>query len=98
MKRYLSIAMAVLLMAGVFTGCGCMDRNVSSHPGGMITEETTRPTIMPEPTATHATTAPTEHRTEPTTTTDATIPGTTGTTNPTETTGMARGRINNQPR
>lgn len=55
MKRILSLVLAAAMMAAVFTGCGCMDRNVSSHPGGMITEETTRPTVMPHPTATHST-------------------------------------------
>ena len=54
MRRILSLTMALALTAVLFTGCGC-EANVSTHPGGMITEETTRPTVMPKPTATHAT-------------------------------------------
>ena len=54
MRRILSLTMALALMAALFTGCGC-EANVSTHPGGMITEETIRPTVMPKPTATHAT-------------------------------------------
>ena len=100
MKKMLSMTLALALMAALFTGCGCA-ANVSTHPGGMITEETTRPTVMPTPTATHETTRPTEttHATMPT------VPGTaptdsssapsdtptTGTT-PTEVTGNARSR------
>ena len=60
MKRITSLALALALTAALFTGCGCS--NVSTHPGGMITEETTRPTVMPHPTATHETTRPTESR------------------------------------
>lgn len=51
MKKILSFALVVTLMAALFTGCGCA-ANVSDHPGGMITEE---PTVMPRPTATHTT-------------------------------------------
>ena len=69
MKQIISLALALALMAALFTGCGC-SANVSTHPGGMITEETTRPSIMPTPTATHETTRPTEmtrpHATMPT--------------------------------
>jgi hypothetical protein len=55
MKQILSLALVLALTAALLTGCGC-SANVSDHPGGMITEEpTTRPTIMPSPTATHAT-------------------------------------------
>ena len=55
MKQILSLTLALVLTAALFTGCGC-SANVSTHPGGMITEEpTTRPTVMPSPTATHAT-------------------------------------------
>ena len=61
MKQIISLALALALMAALFTGCGC-SANVSTHPGGMITEETTRPSIMPTPTdnapATDTTTAP----------------------------------------
>ena len=71
MKQILSLALALVLTASLLTGCGCA-ANVSTHPGGMITEEpTTRPTVMPTPTATHETTRPTEatrpHMTDPTT-------------------------------
>ena len=55
MKQILSLALVLALTAALLTGCGCA-ANVSDHPGGMITEEpTTRPTVMPSPTATHAT-------------------------------------------
>ena len=55
MKQILSLALVLALTAALLTGCGCT-ANVSDHPGGMITEEpTTRPTVMPSPTATHAT-------------------------------------------
>ena len=65
MKRIVSCALCAALVAALFTGCGCMDRNISTHPGGMITEE---PTILPHPTATHETTTPTHatHPAEPT--------------------------------
>ena len=84
MKTMLSLILAAALTLALFTGCGCA-ANVSTHPGGMITEETTRPTVMPMPTATHETTRPTEHR--PTMPTDgATIPTETTVTPPTDTT------------
>ena len=69
MKTILSLALAAALTLGLFTGCGCA-ANVSTHPGGMITEEPTRPSIVPTPTATHETTRPTEatHATMPTVT------------------------------
>ena len=75
MKRITSLALALALTAALFTGCGCS--NVSTHPGGMITEEATRPTVMPTPTATHETSRPTE-MTRPTETTHATMPTVTG--------------------
>ncbi len=99
MKQLLSLVLALALTAALLTGCGCA-ANVSTHPGGMITEETTRPTVMPHPTATHETTRPTE-------TTHATMPTVTGShptdgssvpsdaaesTTPTDTTGSARSR------
>ena len=75
MKRIMSLTLALALMAALFTGCGC-SANVSDHPGGMITNSTTEPSIMPHPTATHATeprettlprpTAPTGTTAEPT--------------------------------
>jgi len=78
MRRIFSLTMALALMAALFTGCGC-EANVSTHPGGMITEETTKPTVMPKPTATHAT--------EPK---DTTLPTVTG-SDPTAETGGANG-------
>ena len=84
MKKILSLTLAAALTLALFTACGC-SANVSTHPGGMITEETTRPTIMPMPTATHETTRPTEHR--PTMPTDnTTIPTDNAPTTPTDTT------------
>ena len=69
MKKILSLTLAAALILAMLTACGC-SANVSTHPGGMITEETTRPAIMPTPTATHETTRPTEmtrpHATMPT--------------------------------
>ena len=59
MKKILSLILAMALTAALFTGCGCA-ANVSTHPGGMITEESTRPSVMPMPTATHETTRPVE--------------------------------------
>ena len=92
MKKMLSITLALALMAALFTGCGCA-ANVSTHPGGMITEESTRPSIMPMPTATPETTRPTApslpHATMPT----ATGSDPTGeSTAPTESTMMPRHR------
>ena len=81
--------LAAALTLALFTGCGCA-ANVSTHPGGMITEETTRPAVMPMPTATHETTRPTEHRPTMPTGTEATgessIPTETTVTTPTDTT------------
>ena len=59
MKQTLSLLLAMALAAALFTGCACT-ANVSTEPHGMITEETTRPTVMPTPTATHETTRPME--------------------------------------
>ena len=104
MKRIASLALALALTAALFTGCGCA-ANVSNHPGGMITEETTRPTVMPTPTATHETTRPTEttHATMPTVTgsdpTDSSsMPTDNAPTTPTDTTSNARGRGHNPSR
>jgi hypothetical protein len=93
MKKLLSLTLAAALTLAMLTACGC-SANVSTHPGGMITEETTH--IMPTPTATHETTRPTEttrpHATMPTVdgsmpTDNATPDGTTGmNTTPTDTT------------
>ena len=95
MKKMLSMTLALALMAALFTGCGCA-ANVSTHPGGMITEESTRPSIMPMPTATHETTRPTApslpHASMPT----ATGSEPTGeSTAPTESTMMPRHRNRN---
>lgn len=69
MKRYLCIAMALVLMASLFVGCGC--QNVSERKDGRITEPTNLlPTITTEPT--HATTRPTVE-THPSTGTHPTI-------------------------
>ena len=77
MKKFLSLTLVAALTLALFAACGC-SANVSTHPGGMITEETSRPTIMPTPTATHETTRPTE-----TTRPHATMPTVTG-SQPTE--------------
>lgn len=74
MKKYICTAMALLMAASLFVGCGCT-RNVNQRPDGMITESTIAPTTNPMPTmttppeeSTRATTEPTTHRetTEPT--------------------------------
>ena len=86
MKKILSLTLAAALTLGLLTACGC-SANVSTHPGGMITEETTRPTVMPMPTATHETTRPTEPRPHATMPTDGTtIPTDNAPTTPTDTT------------
>ena len=95
MKTILSLTLAAALTLGLFTGCGCA-ANVSTNPNGMITDETTRPSVMPTPTATHAT-EPTQtrpHTTTPTGGSYETAPdGTTGgTTTPTDSTMEPRGR------
>ena len=95
MKTILSLTLAAALTLGLFTGCGCA-ANVSTNPNGMITDETTRPSVMPTPTATHAT-EPTQtrpHATTPTGGSYETAPdGTTGgTTTPTDSTMESRGR------
>ena len=95
MKKMLSMTLALALTAALFTGCGCA-ANVSTHPGGMITEESTRPSIMPMPTATHETTRPTAPSLP-----HATMPTATGSepsgesTAPTESTMMPRYRNRN---
>ena len=67
MKQILSLVLVLALTAALFTGCGCA-ANVSTHPGGMITEGTSEPAIMPHPTATHETKPrETTHPTQPTT-------------------------------
>ena len=96
MKKFLSLTLAAALTLAMLTACGC-SANVSTHPGGMITEETTH--IMPTPTATHETTRPTApslpHATMPT----ATGSEPTGeSTAPTESTMMPRHRNRNTER
>ena len=61
MKKFLSLTLAAALTLAMLTACGC-SANVSTHPGGMITEVTTRPT---EPTRPHAT-MPTQDGSTPT--------------------------------
>ena len=109
MKKILSLTLAMALMAAAFTGCAC-EANVSTHPGGMITEESTRPSVMPHPTATHETTRPTQpplpHATMPTATgseptggsSDPTDNTTGGSSTPTDTTMDARHRTRNRDR
>ena len=107
MKKILSLTLAMALMAAAFTGCAC-EANVSTHPGGMITEESTRPSIMPHPTATHETTRPTQatlpQATMPTVTGSEPVGGTskptddTADTTPTDTTMDARHRTRNSDR
>ena len=68
MKKYLYTAMALLLAASLFTGCGCTNRNVSENPNGLITDPTTM-TTSPIPTMTtppEVTTMPTRETTAPT--------------------------------
>ena len=98
MKKLLSLTLAAALTLALLTACGC-SANVSTHPGGMITEETTH--IMPTPTATHETTRPTEmtrpHATMPTgtgneATGENSMPTDTTVTTPTDTTTDARSR------
>ncbi|MBR7179708.1 MAG: hypothetical protein IKD27_09385 [Oscillospiraceae bacterium] len=97
MKQFVSLALTLVLMGGVLTGCAC-SANVSDHPGGMITEETH---VRPHPTETHETSRPTE-TTRPRETTMPTLPMTEPTapsstpsgegSMPTDTTGSTRNR------
>lgn len=102
MKRILSFSLALMMLLTLFTGCGCMDQNVSTHPSGVITESTSAPTIVPHPTATHATEPKGTEATTGPSATDAT--GTTGMTGeasqPTDSTTVprARGRVQDQTR
>ena len=97
MKQILSLLLAMVMAAALFTGCAC-SANVSTDPNGMITEEpTTRPTVMPTPTATHETTRPTETTLPTVTGSDPTdgssVPSDAAeSTTPTDTTGSARNR------
>ena len=98
MKKILSLVLAAALSAALFTGCGC-EANVSDHPGGMITEEAT---VMPRPTATHATEPKQTHATEPKATTLPPATDETGMTGesslPTDTTSDPRARNRNTVR
>ena len=71
MKKYFCTALALLLAASLFTGCGCTNRNVSERPDGMITAPST---VNPTPTMTTPTTEVTRETTLPTT--EATMPST----------------------
>lgn len=54
MKKYLLSAGALVLLAAMLFGCGM--KNVSEHPGGIITDPTdVMPTIIPEPSMTSPT-------------------------------------------
>ncbi|MBR2048824.1 MAG: hypothetical protein IJ960_09540 [Oscillospiraceae bacterium] len=64
MKKYFCTALALLLAASLFTGCGCTNRNVSNRPDGVITDPTT---VNPTPTMTTPTTESTRETTMPTT-------------------------------
>lgn len=83
MKKYICTALALLMAASIFVGCGCTNRNVSTNPNGMITDSTTiAPTTNPIPTMTtphDETTRPAEPHRETTAPT-----GTTGHTAPTD--------------
>ena len=95
MKNILSLTLAMALMAALFTGCGCA-ANVSTNPSGIITEEPTRPSLMPTPTATHETTLPPvttrPHATAPATNGTDPTDGTVTESGSTETTMMPRHR------
>lgn len=89
MKKILSLILVMTMMAALFTGCGCA-ANVSTHPGGMITEESTRPSVMPTPTATHETTRPIPPATSSDPTTQSPMDTTGAATTPTDTTMMPK--------
>ena len=72
MKKYICTAMALLMAASLFVGCGCTNRNVSDHPGGKITAPTAA--TNPMPTMTEPTTETTRPSTVPTT--EGTMPST----------------------
>lgn len=73
MKKYICTALALVMAASLFVGCGCTNRNVSDHPGGKITDPTTAATnpmptmTTPPEESTRATTAPTQESTLPST-------------------------------
>lgn len=83
MKKYICTALALLMAASLFVGCGCTNRNVSDQTDGMITDPTTMaPTTNPMPTMTtpadettrpnRETTLPSSAATDPTGETDHT--------------------------
>lgn len=72
MKKYFCTALALLLAASLFTGCGCTNQNVSNHPGGKVTAPTTPVTTNPMPTMTTPTTETTTPPTQTTAPTQAT--------------------------
>lgn len=79
MKKYLCTALALMMAASLFVGCGCTNRNVSDDPSGKITKPTTATNPMP------TMTEPSESTTRPSTTptTEGTMPST-GTTDGTD--------------
>lgn len=81
MKKYICTALALLMVASIFVGCGCTNRNVSDHPNGAITDPTSiAPTTNPIPTMTTPPDETTRPATEPHR--ETTVP-----THPTGTTG-----------
>jgi hypothetical protein len=93
MKKLLSLALAIVLTASVFTGCGCTNSNKDS-----MTTPTAMPTTVPTMPSTAPATMPTTRPTVPTTEeTTATGNGpledeTTSATDATESTSVAEGR------
>lgn len=66
MKKYICTALALLVAASMFVGCGCTNRNVSDQPNGIITDPTTGiPGTNPMPTMTTPTEESTRATTEP---------------------------------
>ena len=80
MKKILSIVLTLVLTAGVFTGCGCTNKNrpVATTPTGMTEPlQTTMPTVLPTVPTTLPTVPTTEESTfvteDTTGTTDSTV-------------------------
>lgn len=102
MKKYFATALALLLAASLFTGCGCTNRNVSDHPGGIITDPTTvAPSTNPIPTMTTPPEPSTVPHSETTMPTYDTAPGMTDATVDTESgtgdTGDTGGTMDTEP-
>ena len=93
MKKLWTLALTLVLTAGIFTGCGCTNTNKDS-----MTTPTAMPTTMPTTPTPQPATMPTTHPTVPTM--EETTPtgngmledDTFGTTGPTESTSVAEGR------